>query len=785
MPPRSGTLTLTATNYTTATVTVNITDDDPQPVIDLNVTPTATATLNLVRFTTSTEIEVSVEVDANVGVSVDGGVVKLIDSDDGSRVDSINLSLSGGTSTRIGIFGDSVGDGEVEVTARGIGAGTGALQEMRIVSVTVSTPILVITGVSPSDINLLTREETVVTVSVRAEAGAPSDVMLIAMIDEDSRVAEVSLMDKTNVGADTTARFIVTGLNVAGETTLTLTASHIDYEPPESIEVPVDVDLRSIELSADPSPLEIVSGMSAELTITATPTVTITIISDDDDTASVADSAFMLMGGAENSTEINVSGGSTGTATLMIEASMAGYTTEIVTVSVEVLDPLLIKAVPATFDLTEGENIQINVNPNLIRDDVTTVTISIEATTGTTGLTVSASSLEFTDTMSQLVTVTATDDGRYTGDRDATLTLTATGYATETVTIRILDNDLVVTVTRPDGESLISVNEGSDVELVINVDPSVPDLRDLDVNLSYTNITDTLETISITVPAGRTSQSFSIPAGDDEIAAQATRTFNVLIEQDSSYGRGDPFEVGISVLNEDSAVVSISAASGPVGEDAEEAQFEVQVSNEIATSLTVSIEFTTMGEFEISPSSAVVVIAAGETTALLTVGTIDDDIDEPDGSLRATINSLTPLMPVSGVEPAIGVNSATVTILDNDLLRVSITNQSSMTISEDTDIRLLLTLSDAINRDLPVTLSYIDDSGLALSAPTVVNVLEGNTSQDFSILVRDDEIAAQSTRNIVISVATGLGYTASTVPVTVNVIDDDVATVSISRVKTG
>ena len=143
-------------------------------------------------------------------------------------------------------------------------------------------------------------------------------------------------MDKTNVGADTTARFIVTGLNVAGETTLTLTASHIDYEPPESIEVPVDVSLRSIELSVDPAAplaLEVVIGTSAELTITATPTVTITIISGDAGIASVPASAaaFMLMGGAGNSTKITVSGGDNVNMTMLtIEASMTGYTTETV-----------------------------------------------------------------------------------------------------------------------------------------------------------------------------------------------------------------------------------------------------------------------------------------------------------------------------------------------------------------------------------------------------------------------------------------------------------------------
>ena len=215
--------------------------------------------------------------------------------------------------------------------------------------------------------------------------------------------------------------------------------------------------------------------------------------------------------------------------------------------------------------------------------------------------------------------------------------------------------------------------------------------------------------------------------------------------------------------------------------------FEVQVdATEIATSLTVGIALTTMGgDFGINLDDTEVVIVAGETTALLTV-TTGGDIDEVDGFLTATINSLMS-EPVSGVQPTFDVNPATVMIQDNDLLLVSITTldgDPSMTVSEDTDeVSLRLILSpDAINRILPVTLSYIDDSGLALSAPTVVNVPEGNTSQDFTILVRDDEIAAQSTRNIVISVIAGLGYTPSDDAVTVNVVNDDLAVVSILAV---
>ena len=230
---RDVTLTFIADDYPLTSVTVNIQENTPQPIINLNLTP---PNLNLVRFTTSTEIVVSVEVDAMLDIQTTGSV-RLT----GDRM-SDSLNLSRGTSTRIGIFGNSVGDGEVRVTANGTEAGTGAVQEMQTVSVMVSTPTLVITGVSPSTINLLTRETTVVTVSVSAIGGHSST--LTAMVTGTGNVASVTPTEITGVEANVERMFTVTAGLAEGDETLTLTATHPLYDP-ASIEVPVDVDLRA------------------------------------------------------------------------------------------------------------------------------------------------------------------------------------------------------------------------------------------------------------------------------------------------------------------------------------------------------------------------------------------------------------------------------------------------------------------------------------------------------------------------------------------------------------
>ena len=251
---------------------------------------------------------------------------------------------------------------------------------------------------------------------------------------------------------------------------------------------------------------------------------------------------------------------------------------------------------------------------------------------------------------------------------------------------------------------------------------------------------------------------------------------------------GDPSSVEINVLNDDLALVSIFAVSDIVKEGTS-ALFEVQVNNEIATSLTVGIALTTVGgDFGISQTSTDVVIVAGETTALLTVVTIDDDIGEAYGSLTAAIDSPLNLPEsISGVQPAINItqSSATVTILDDDLsVRITtLDNQASTTISESDNVRLSLILSATINRPLRVNLSSVGDSGLAMSVPSFVDVPDDTTTHNFTVFVIDDTIVAQPERNIAISVAAGVGYTALTVPVTVNVIDDDTATVTISPVR--
>ena len=320
---RRRTLTLTARGYATTMVTVDIIENTPQPII-LEGVPTE---LNLVRFT-STMIGVSVDIDADLMVKAEGAV---------RLVRAVPPNLTGGAeATQIQIRGESVGKGTVTFTVSGVRKATATA----VVRVTVSTPTLVITEVRPSNINLLTRETTVVTVSVSAIGN--HDSTLKAMVTGTGN--SVTPTEIIGVRAGTSAMFTVTAGFDAGDETLTLTASHPDYESANA-EVDVRVDLRLLELSVEPSPLEVVIGTSKILMIevSATEGVTLTVTVDRDGIIKELADEYLLTSG-ETRTEISVRGDNIGDTTLTIEAEAEGYTSATTTVSIEVLDLLRIEA---------------------------------------------------------------------------------------------------------------------------------------------------------------------------------------------------------------------------------------------------------------------------------------------------------------------------------------------------------------------------------------------------------------------------------------------------------
>ena len=599
----TATLTFTADDYATARVIVTILENTPQSIGLEVMGPTE---LGLVRFST-TDITVSVDVDATLNVETTGAV-RLADG----RT-SASYTLSAGETQIIQIERSSGGEGSVTFALSGVKEAI----VTTVVKVTVSTPRLVITEVSPSTINLLTRETTVVTVSVSA-IGNHSSTLTAMVTGTGNSVTPTEII---GVRAGTPTMFRVTAGLAAGDETLTLTASNPLYDSANA-EVDVRVDLRPLELSVEPSPLKVVIGTSEELTITVTPTAMITIISGDDNIASVPRSAaaFMLMGGAGNSTKITVSGGDNVNMTMLrIEAAAEGYTSEITTVSVEVLDSLRIEVDTDSLSLMEGgASTELSVSLNRIDAGRGSVTVTInlqddsELTVSSPLLTV----LTFTDTKTQTVIVKAKDDDEdeYMANRSEMLRFTADDYTTARVTVEITDDD-------PQPIEL-EVTSSTDLDLVRF---STADIR-VRVAVATTLNVETEGSV-ILADSSTTSASFNLNAGEEtpiqirgDSIGEGTVTFTV-----GEGGTADTAVVTVTVIKP-RLMISASGVDELEIEARKTTDLTVTVSaagNPTDVTLTATVSDGAGRVVSVNPMERVIETVSVDTSAMFTVEGLD------------------------------------------------------------------------------------------------------------------------------------------------------------------
>ena len=184
-------------------------------------------------------------------------------------------------------------------------------------------------------------------------------------------------------------------------------------------------------------------------------------------------------------------------------------------------------------------------------------------------------------------------------------------------------------------------------------------------------------------------------------------------------------------------VASITAADPTTITEGTDATFTVTLNDAAPTGgLMISVTVTDSGSYITDTDSVPteVVIAAGATSATLTVSTEDDSMDEPDGSITAEITMPDGAGYTVADAPA---NAAVVFVLDNDDPVASISADPTP-IAEGTATTFTVTLGSAapaggltISVDVTESGSYIADS-----APTEVVIAAGATSCDADRLNR-------------------------------------------------
>ena len=300
----------------------------------------------------------------------------------------------------------------------------------------------------------------------------------------------------------------------------------------------------------------------------------------------------------------------------------------------------------------------------------------------------------------------------------------------------------------------------------------------LTVHVSVTQRGDALDTpvpMTVTFAAESATAELVVPTVDDAVdEVDAVVTVTLVAGTDDYHVVAAPGNrATVTVADNDLPEVSIASAGNVTeGEAAVFTLTRIGVTND---ALTVNVSVTQSGDAlggQIPP----VAFAANATTTELSVGTVDDAVDEVDAVVTAT------LAPGTGyrVVAAPG-NRATVTVADNDLPEVSIAS-AGRSVTEGEAAVFTLTRSGVTSDPLTVNVS-VTQSGDALGSPIPPVAFAPNRATAELAVPTVDDAVDEEDAVVTVTLMAGTGYRVVDAPgdrATVTVADNDFPEVSIA-----
>ena len=378
-------------------------------------------------------------------------------------------------------------------------------------------------------------------------------------------------------------------------------------------------------------------------------------------------------------------------------------------------------------------------------------------------------------TGSATLTVGTADDDADETDGSVTATVNAgSGYTVSAsqgaATVAVADDDdaptPVVSVSAGSG-----VTEGGDAVFTVTASPAPS--ANLAVSVTVSQSGDygaTTGQRTVTVP---TSGSATLTVGTtDDAADEADGSVTATVNAGGGYTvSSTQGSATVAVSDNDDAptpVVSVTAGSGVT--EGGDAVFTVSASPAPAANLAVSVTVSQSGDYGATTGQRTVTIPT-TGIATLTVGTTDDNADETDGSVTATVNA------GSGYTVSSSQGAATVGVADDDDAPtpvVSVTAGSGITEGGDAVFTVSASPAPASNLDVSVTVSQSGDYGATTGKRTVTVPTTGSVT--LTVGTTDDD-ADEADGSVTATVNAGSGYTVSSSQgsATVAVSDDDAA----------
>ncbi len=290
------------------------------------------------------------------------------------------------------------------------------------------------------------------------------------------------------------------------------------------------------------------------------------------------------------------------------------------------------------------------------------VSVNVGAS-GDFGATIGAKSVTVPTSGSATFTVGTTNDQVDEPNGSVTATLVdGADYdlgTSKTATVAVADNDdppvVVVPVVTISGGN--GVTEGGDATFTVSASPAPSANLSVTVTVSASgDFGATAGTKTITIPTSG-SATLTVGTTDDSAdeADEADGSVTATLVDGADYDLGTSKTATVSVSDNDVPELSISAGGGIT--EGGSASFTITASPAPASPITVKIAVSESGDFGASGAATITVSGASTT---YTVSTTNDQLDEADGSVTATLEDGT------GYTVSSSSGAATVAVADND-----------------------------------------------------------------------------------------------------------------------